>query len=89
MHAVDFNGDMNDYVLDESRKISKAHLYAVCKMRQGEQTCKYVGLGPSGYFCAKKTPIKVTLDYKAENKQMIARGDNCEGLGKLQNPDKK
>lgn len=81
MHAVDFNGKMNDYILDPDRKISKAHLESVCKPGQQEKTCRYVGLGPNGFFCAKNTPMKSALDERAESEKSRARGDNCDGLG--------
>lgn len=81
MHAVDFDGKMNDYISDPERKISKAHLESVCRTGKQEKTCRYVGLGPNGFFCAKKTPIKSALDERAESGKSVARGDNCEGLG--------
>jgi hypothetical protein len=83
MQAVDHNGDMNEYLTDERRKIPDAHLHSVCKLKQGENTCRYIGLVPSlGFVCAKKTPMKTMLDEKALSRNMRAVGDNCEGLGK-------
>jgi hypothetical protein len=83
MQAVDHNGDMNDYLTDEKRKIPEAHLHSICKLKQGNDTCRYIGLVPSlGFVCAKKTPMKTMLDKRASNNEMKATGDNCEGLGK-------
>jgi hypothetical protein len=83
MQAVDHNGDMNEYLTDERRKIPDAHLKSVCKLKQGSKTCRYIGLVPDlGFVCAKKTPIKDMLDERANNGKMSAIEDNCEGLGK-------
>ena len=83
MQAVDHNGDMNNYLTDENRKIPEAHLNTVCKLKQGSKTCRYIGLVPSlGFVCAKKTPMKTMLDDRTVEGSMKAVGDNCEGLGK-------
>lgn len=82
MHGVDFKGEMNDYILDNNRKINNAHLENVCKFRNGSKTCRYIGLSAQGYYCAKKTPLKKVLDERAKKELMIAKGDNCEGFGK-------
>lgn len=82
MQAVDHNGDMNDYLTDERRSIPNAHLQSICKLKQGSNTCRYIGLVPSlGFVCAKKTPMKAMLDERATEGKMKAIGDNCEGLG--------
>ena len=73
---------MND-VFSEKRKISKAHLDAVCKIEQKEKTCRYIGLSKIGYVCMKKSPVKDKLDEMVKERNMIARSDNCEGLGTI------
>ena len=84
MQAVDHNGEMNDYLTDEKRKIPDAHLYSVCKLKQGDKTCRYIGLVPGlGFVCAKKTPMKDMLDGRVSSGEMSATGDNCEGFGKI------
>lgn len=83
MQAVDHDGVMNDYLTDEKRKIPDAHLHSICKLKQGEKTCRYIGLVPSlGFVCAKKTPMMTMLDERASEGKMKAIGNNCEGLGK-------
>ena len=81
MYGVDFNNQLSDYLLDENRKILKAHLDGVCKIEQKEKTCRYIALSQIGYVCMKKSPAKDKLDEMANNESMSARSDNCEGLG--------
>jgi len=83
MQAVDHEGEMNEYFTDERRKIPEAHLNSICKLKQGNQTCRYIGLVPvSGFICTKRTPMQTMLDERALGGKMKAIGDNCEGLGK-------
>jgi hypothetical protein len=84
MQAVDLRGDLNDYLFDPERQIPKAHLSAICKIKKGELTCRYISLGIKGYVCMKKSPMKQTLDQKVIEQTIGARGDNCEGLGSNQ-----
>ncbi len=81
MYSVDFNNQLGEYLLDEKRKISKAHLHAVCKIEQKEVTCRYISLSKIGYVCMKKSPVKEKLDKMVKKGDMIAQADNCEGLG--------
>ena len=83
MYAVDFNDQLNEYLLDDKRKIPKAHLNAVCKIEQKEETCRYISLSKIGYVCMKKSPAKVKLDQLVKEKKMTAQADNCEGLGDI------
>ena len=81
MYGIDFNNDLNEYLLDKKRKISKAHLNSVCKIYCKEETCRYIGLSVIGHVCMKKSPAKDKLDELANNKELSAQSDNCEGLG--------
>jgi hypothetical protein len=81
MYGVDFNDQLGEYLLDEKRKIPKAHLASVCKIDQKEKTCRYIALSKIGYVCMKKSPAKKKLDEMVETDNMIAQSDNCEGLG--------
>lgn len=81
MYGIDFNNQLSDYLLDENRKISKAHLESVCKIGQKEKACRYISLSKIGFVCMKKSPAKEKLDEMVDNEQMSARSDNCEGLG--------
>ena len=84
MQAVDLNNEMNDFFGDEQRKIPQAHLDSVCKLKQGEKTCRYISLTVNGFICTKKTPIKSMLDQRVLDNKMSAKGDNCEGLGQYE-----
>jgi hypothetical protein len=81
MYGIDFNNQLGDYLLDENRKIPKAHLAAVCKIEQKEKCCRYISLSEIGYVCMKKSPAKEKLDQLAKDEKMSASDDNCEGLG--------
>jgi len=81
MQAIDLQGAMNEYLLDEKRKIPKAHLHTICKFKQSQKTCRYICLTVNGYVCVKKTPMKKVLDERYIEKKMKAISDNCEGLG--------
>lgn len=81
MKGVDFQNNLNDYLMDGDRKITKAHLNTVCKPEHGADTCKYLFLSPIGFVCMKKSPAKKSLDLMAKEKKMTAQSDNCEGLG--------
>lgn len=81
MQAIDLNGDLGEYLLDENRKINNTHLNSVCLFKQGSKTCRYISLTVQGYVCMKKSPIKKVLDQKVKENKMKAKGDNCEGFG--------
>ena len=81
MQIIDSHGDLNEYLFDRKKKITKSHLESVCKFRQGKKTCRYIMLGTKGYVCMKKSPIRTTLDERGKQNKMTAQGDNCEGLG--------
>jgi len=81
MYGVDFNNQLSDYLLDENRKIPKAHLNSVCKIEQQEKTCRYIALSEIGFVCMKKSPAKNKLDEMVTKESISARSDNCEGLG--------
>lgn len=87
MYGVDFNNQLIEYLLDENRKIPKAHLEGVCKIEQKEKTCRYIALSKIGHVCMKKSPIKDKLDKMAHGLDMSALSDNCEGLGVMYEKD--
>ena len=82
MQAVDLNGNLGEYFLDDNRKITKAHLDTICLLHRQKKTCRYIGLSVNGYVCVKKTPMKKTLDQRCKEGKMSAQGDNCGGMGK-------
>lgn len=56
------------------------HLKEVCKIGQGEATCRYIVCSVDGFGCAKNTNIKRVLDIRVEENAMTAKGDNCPGI---------
>lgn len=82
MQSIDLRGELNDYVLDAKRRVSDVHRKTVCKFRQGDKTCRYLGLGTKGYVCMKHSPMRSVLDQQSKENKMTAKGDNCDGLGK-------
>jgi hypothetical protein len=57
------------------------HVKTVCKIGQGEACCRYLTISSSGWSCEKLTSIGRHLDEMVVNKDIIARGDNCQGRG--------
>jgi hypothetical protein len=87
MYGVDFDNQLGDYLLDDKRKIPKAHLDSVCKIGQKEKTCRYISLSKIGYVCMKHSPAKEQLDKLVIQKRMLAQSDNCNGFGRLNDKD--
>lgn len=50
----------------------------ICKMGQGNLTCRYLGFG-DGWTCLKFTNLKAMLDARVAANSMRAQGDNCDG----------
>ena len=82
MKAIDFSVELNDYLLDKDRKISNKCLNETCKIYQKEKTCRYIFLSKHGYCCLKRTKIKSEIDRLVDGGNTVAKGDNCNGLGK-------
>ncbi|HWY13075.1 MAG TPA: hypothetical protein VN026_17190 [Bacteroidia bacterium] len=49
----------------------------VCKMGQGTNCCRYLGMG-KGWECLKESGLKSTID--VQTKSMTAKSDNCKGF---------
>ena len=63
-----------------SRFPTQKHVIEICKMGQGKETCRYLATG-SRWECLKTSCLlKKNIDKKVENGEMIAKGDNCQGL---------
>lgn len=59
--------------------IPKDHLNNICKIGQYEQCCRYITAGPEGICCEKlNNKMKHILDMRVHN--MVAKGDNCQGV---------
>jgi len=80
MKCVDTRGNWDEIFSDESRKLSPDVLENLCKMSQGEGTCRYIIFGSRGFICAKGSEFQKIIDEREDNNKMVARGDNCEGI---------
>lgn len=59
--------------------ISREYVDSVCKIGQGELTCRYITMGSNGFECGKLAPaLKAAIDRAAD--RMGSKGDNCEGM---------
>jgi hypothetical protein len=52
----------------------------VCKIGQGASCCRYLTMGPQGWDCEKHTQLGRYLDGRVKREELVARGDNCEGV---------
>jgi hypothetical protein len=60
--------------------LSPSVVQDICKMGQGNNCCRYLIVDPGiGFTCAKLTSLRVTIDIRANNNQMTAISDNCDG----------
>lgn len=53
----------------------------VCLIGKGNACCRYLTMSPGGFSCEKHSTLRETLDRRVAHRQMVARGDNCEGKG--------
>ena len=60
-------------------KIDKEQL-AICGLGKGEKCCSYLGMGPNGFECLKHTEFRREIEWRREKEEIVAMGDNCEGL---------
>jgi hypothetical protein len=61
-------------------KIPEKHVKEICKIGQGNECCRYITVGPKGFMCVKYTSIGRYLDSRVEANDMVAQGDNCDGI---------
>ena len=59
---------------------TEEHVKKVCKIEQGEETCRYLTMSPDGWNCAKSGSLRRAIDERIEKGTMNAKGDNCEGI---------
>ena len=60
--------------------ISEVQAKEVCKIGQGNECCRYLTLSSLGFLCGKHTELRSVLNAKVDRGEMVAQGDNCEGL---------
>jgi len=66
------------YVINPELAIPPDHVKSTCKPGAGASCCRYLVLGGAGFECLKNTPNQEFLDNKVND--MVAQGDNCEGI---------
>ena len=59
--------------------LEASYVKETCKIGEGFDCCRFLVCGPKGFECAKFTEHRALLDFRATNKLMTARADNCEG----------
>ncbi len=82
MYSIDFKNNLGEFLLDDNRKITEAHLHKVCCIGQKDKTCRYISLSSIGFVCMRNSPARDVIDGWADKELMSAMGDNCEGMGK-------
>lgn len=89
MKAFDTRGNFKDIFSNDLSKIPDDILKTQCKLQYGTQTCRYIVLGEAGFVCMKGTELQPSIDNLVMKKQMVARGDNCPGVNKVDNATRK
>jgi hypothetical protein len=51
----------------------------ICKVGKGHACCRYLTMASDGWSCEKHTSLRETIDRRVLSRQMVARGDNCDG----------
>ena len=64
--------------------LSQDYFMNVCKAGQGHNCCRYVVAGSAGIECAKHSSFRTLLDKRVLEENIVARGDNCEGVKGLE-----
>ena len=83
MECIDTRGQWNHILKDSARKITQEKLEKTCSMHNGEKTCRYIMMGEEGYVCVKNSKLQELLDQRFSENKMIAKGNNCEGMGEI------
>jgi hypothetical protein len=53
----------------------------VCKVGQGQECCRYLGMANGDWTCFKLDQgMKTFLDRRVAEEALKARGDNCPGI---------
>ncbi|MFW6173369.1 MAG: hypothetical protein ACOC5T_06455 [Elusimicrobiota bacterium] len=82
MKAINLREKINELLCHPELFIDQETLQNVCKIHQGEMSCRYIMLTPNGFMCCKNTNIAKTLDKLKQMRYMKASSDNCDGLKK-------
>ncbi len=56
------------------------YIKEVCKMGQEKDCCRYLLCGADGFCCGKHGEFKAHLDARVLRNDIVAQGDNCEGM---------
>lgn len=61
--------------------LNENYLYDVCKLGDGELTCRYLTCDQKGFACGKLDPdIARTINARIAEGTFGAHGDHCHGL---------
>jgi hypothetical protein len=80
MFVLEQRGMVGKCVNDATKIIDHSKLKKVCKIHEGERTCRYIAIGNAGFVCVKNTLLRPSLDEIVADNKMSAKADNCEGL---------
>ena len=63
-----------------NRLVPNEHMQKVCKIGQGKECCRYLTVSMVGFECEKGGELAAILDKRVAQNEMVAQGDNCEGI---------
>lgn len=78
--AIELNKKLSEILSDKKRIIYEDTLKNICKIGDGENTCRYIMRGKDNYLCIKNSIIQISIDKNVEKGVMVAIGDNCSGI---------
>ena len=64
-------------VMENTKKVPIDKVKSICKIGQGNECCRYLVCGASGFECVKGTDTGKFLDSRVAKGTITARGDNC------------
>lgn len=80
MKAIELNKKLCNILSDKNRTINEDTLKSICKIGEGQNTCRYIMRSKDDYVCVKNSIVQVSIDERVEKGGMVARGNNCSGL---------
>ena len=78
--AIELNKNLSKLLSDKKRTINKDTLKSICRIGEGQDTCRYIMRNKDDYVCIKNSIIQISIDENVEKGGMVARGNNCSGL---------
>ena len=78
--AIELNKNLSKLLSDKKRAINEDALKSVCRIGEGQDTCRYIMRNKDDYVCVKNSIVQISIDENVERGGMVARGNNCSGL---------